>query len=511
MVPAAEGDGRQRLRAVLDVVSQPALLLDAQRRVLEANRAFQELFGLGPSETRGRPVYDLAKGAWKLPRLQVLLEEVLPHEDVVRDFTLEQDFAGIGWRRLVLNARRMDDTGAVLLTLRDDTARDVTREQAEQYWRHRSRLLGLIHEIAILANAARTVDEALRGVLQAVCAYHPWQVGHVYLRGESGSMVPSGLWHNDAETDIEPFILATMRTVFERGYGLVGKVVETGRPVWSADLAAESEWLRDASHEVGLRAAGLFPVVHEDRVAAVLEFFSRSRIPPDTEFMEAMRNVGIQLGHLMDRKQLERQVAELAAEERQRLGRELHDSLGQQIAGIGMMADSLNKALSGREAPEAARAGRLAESIADAKKQVSALARGLVPIEVGSTGLMRALDALAAGSEVMYDVPCEFRCEAPVHVEHTVGATHLYRIAQEAIHNAVEHGAPRRIVVGLRREAGEVVLEITDDGRGIPADRPSGNGMGLRIMRYRAGVIGAHLAIEPGPGGGTLVRCRLPV
>ena len=140
--------------------------------------------------------------------------------------------------------------------------------------------------------------------------------------------------------------------------------------------------------------------------------------------------------------------------------------------------------------------------------QARALARGLSPVELETNGLMAALQELAASTEKLFNIACIFHCAPPVLMADNVRATHLYRIAQEAIHNAIKHGRASRIVISLASTGRDMSLSITDNGSGFPANPESSKGMGLRSMRYRAGSIGGMLEIQPVEPQGTRVTCR---
>ena len=144
-----------------------------------------------------------------------------------------------------------------------------------------------------------------------------------------------------------------------------------------------------------------------------------------------------------------------------------------------------------------------------AMTQTRELARGLSPVRLEAEGLADALRELAAGTRKVFGCDCRFHCDPPVLVpDHTV-AIHLYRIAQEAVSNAIKHGQARRIEIRLSATGRSVTLAVHDNGVGIPRKAPRRKGMGLRIMRYRAEVIGGALVVEPQVGGGTVLVCTV--
>jgi PAS domain S-box-containing protein len=211
---------------------------------------------------------------------------------------------------------------------------------------------------------------------------------------------------------------------------------------------------------------------------------------------------------LTQRRQLERDAADMASREQQRIGRDLHDTVGQELTGLSLLAGELANAL--RTDP--ARVTRLLERIVEAlqrcQQQLRSVMRGLVPVAVESAGLMAALTDLADDAQQVGEATCVFDCPAPVAVTDHMIATHLYLIAREAVHNALKHGQPRNIRISLRSSHVRV-LKVQCDGIGMPARLEAKAGLGLRIMRNRAAIIGATLTIEPAAPTGTVVTCVL--
>jgi signal transduction histidine kinase len=120
------------------------------------------------------------------------------------------------------------------------------------------------------------------------------------------------------------------------------------------------------------------------------------------------------------------------------------------------------------------------------------------------------LQELTTNIENMFHVSCRLRCPAPVLITDNAAATHLFRIAQEAVSNAIKHGHARRVEIELTAGREDLQLSVSDDGGGLPSENQRSEGMGLRIMEYRAGMIGGTLSLRPNPGGGTIVTCSAP-
>jgi len=209
---------------------------------------------------------------------------------------------------------------------------------------------------------------------------------------------------------------------------------------------------------------------------------------------------------ITERKRLEREVLEISDREQRRIGQDLHDDLCQHLAGIGLMSEVLEQKLAGT--PEQPEAARIAERVWNAIEQTRRLARGLSPLEMGSSDVMVALAQLASNTTEIFHVHCRFQPGNPVKIEDAAVSMHLYRIAQEAINNAIRHGGANEIEISLEAQNGEAALSITDNGSGFSEPKPNGHGMGLRIMKYRAGMIGGGLEARPAEGGGVVVTCR---
>jgi PAS domain S-box-containing protein len=224
---------------------------------------------------------------------------------------------------------------------------------------------------------------------------------------------------------------------------------------------------------------------------------------------------------ISERKELQAEVLRIADQEQRRIGQELHDNVQQQLTGLGLiaqhlvenLANSTEKTTAGREDGGLVQPGhlavRLARGITEATGLIRSLACGLIPVEIDAHGLSAALEELASSTNELYAVTCRFECDQPVEVADNFVATHLYRIAQEAITNALRHSGADQIWITLRNLHGAPTLSIVDNGTGITETNELGQGLGLRIMAYRAGLIGAALQVGPASREGTLVRCSL--
>lgn len=209
-------------------------------------------------------------------------------------------------------------------------------------------------------------------------------------------------------------------------------------------------------------------------------------------------------------RRLESELLKMSERERRRIGRDLHDGLGQQLTGMELLCRTLADALVRTAAPEAATAKLLMTEIRSSLEQIRALARGLTPVIDTPNGLMLALQDLSEHVSRIFRVRCSFKCsEATIIAEHAT-AVHLYRIAQESVTNAIRHGRARQVRISLGPVKNGVRLTVRDDGRGFPRRARKTHGLGLHIMQYRATMLRGSLKIEQNEKRGAHVVCFVP-
>lgn len=205
--------------------------------------------------------------------------------------------------------------------------------------------------------------------------------------------------------------------------------------------------------------------------------------------------------------ELERQLLEISDAEQRRISHDLHDGLGAQLTGMSLIAKRLENRLAASGSEESGEAGKVLQLAKSALEWTHDLCRSLSPAVLEAQGLTEALRELCANAQSIFGVRCQLETEGEGLAVEVAPSVHLYRICQEAISNAVKHGRSRNIMVRLESIDRMIVLTVRDDGTGagIPEGQP--DGMGLRIMRYRARMIGASMEINRHPDGGTSVIC----
>jgi signal transduction histidine kinase len=395
-------------------------------------------------------------------------------------------------------------------TRKAEEALQALNETLERRVELRTRDLKMLHEAAVIANESRTLGEAIAETLALMCRQDDgWVLGHALLAGteEAATFVDSGVWWRAPSHRDRKFERALAKMQFQSGPDVVGRVIATGQAQWLADLSkAEGTPWAQAALAAGLTSAFIMPVSVRLRTVGLLELFADRPLEIEESLPDVMHQIGIQLGRAIERSRFEIRLTGFADEERRQIAQELHDGVGQRLVGLGLLAASLRQELAARGLPEATRVAELVQSLDESRNEVRALTRGLLPVQIDADGLMSALEDLAARYRVMANVECRFVCEQPVPMLDNTTATHLFRIAQEAVSNAIEHGRASRLTITLE-DGGRVVLTVRDNGVGM---KEGVDGDGLRIMGYRARRIGGTLRIASAEGEGTIVTCALP-
>lgn len=202
------------------------------------------------------------------------------------------------------------------------------------------------------------------------------------------------------------------------------------------------------------------------------------------------------------------ELVEVAARERQRIGQDLHDSIGQTLTGISLLSQSLSNTLMRDGYQGSGDASQISGLADEASNQIRQISRGLMPSEIVRHGLCASLRELARVTTTSCGIMCEVRLDEAIRFPDVAVEMHLYRIAQEAINNSVRHAAASQIDIVVSSENGMSQLEVVDNGRWV---EPEANviGIGLKTMEYRASAVGGQLHIGTSPQGGTRVTCRL--
>ena len=400
---------------------------------------------------------------------------------------------------------------------------DLNRTLEEQV-ADRTAVLEVLQDITRAANESQTVTEAMEAALRRIAQYNGWKIGHVWqavdgappVDGVAATMESSGVWHADNSFSDQQGVVERLKRLVEKkkihaGEGLIGKVIESGKTLWMEHAKDGDEQHFELEH-TSLQSVVAFPITIDGEVAAVMEFLSDKETGPSGDLLKVIPDIGIQLGHVIERKRLERIVSELAINEQQRIGRELHDSVAQQLTGGALIAQAHKGQLVREASPSVGTAQQLIEIIDQAHRDVRHLSSGLMLSTMSSDGLLLALQATASETRNRFGVACELRTQE--FDENLIGdnrvAIAMLQIAREAIHNAVKHAQAQTITIELHADD-EIIMVIRDDGIGFVDGVKSKGSNGLRIMRYRAESIGGRLVIKTQPGDVTTITFNFTI
>jgi two-component system CheB/CheR fusion protein len=474
----AINDARLCSEGIVETIRGPLVVLDGALRVQSCNPAFYETFQVGVRETVGHLLYELGNHEWDIPELRRLLEDILPHQAQVADYAVTHEFKDLGERTMLLNARMIPRQGGrenqILLAIEDITDRtraenELQRINAELDQRVANRTAALRDSEARLQAILGTVADAIitvdhRGIIQSVNAAAERMFGYA------------------AEEMIGQNVTMLMPSPYREAHdGYLARYLQTGEK----------------------RIIGIGREVEARRKDG--STFPMELAVSEIEHLELFTGV---LCDLTQRKRLERELVEVASQQQRRIGQDLHDSVAQELTALNLLAKDLAETLETDPAKAAPLVERMDRGLQRGQQELRAVLRGLLPVAVDGEGLMAALADLAGRTRQDGKVSCDFDCPEPVSLTDNLASTHLYLIAQEAVHNALKHGRPRSIRISLRSD-GILTLRVQCDGTGMPAELAAGSGLGLRIMRNRAAIIGATLTIGPAVPTGTVVTCVL--
>jgi PAS domain S-box-containing protein len=422
------------------------------------------------------------------------------------------------WFHMTVVPLQDDHGGAVVIhqkitdRKRAEMELNAAKEALEQRVAERTKSLQMLHDIASMANQSQNAEQAIQYCLQRTAMYNDWCFGHVLLPAadDPDVLLPGYAWYAEDPSRFRRFRQATLALRLQRGQGLPGRVFASGKLEWTTDPKQDLIERRAVlAEELGIGTAVALPVLLGEKVVAVLEFFSDQVIQPDGRTADALLGAGFQLGRVIERVEFEEHLLTIAEQIQRRFAQDLHDDLGQELTGLALRIETLADLLESSATAAGDLARTLTATVERIRRKTRALSHGLLPAELEEGRLAEALEKLVAATAGSARVRCTFTCAYPDIVLDSRIALHLYRIAQEALTNAVRHSGAGQIGVTLDEYDRGITLSIRDDGQGMPDAARHSGGMGLRTMRYRAGLIGARLEVGPGSNDGTQVVCQL--
>jgi PAS domain S-box-containing protein len=428
-------------------------LVDAERRVQFLNRCMRDL---PPDQVLGRPIDELAEPQDQEP-LRRAIQRVLDTGQPV-----DMELCGPAGEGRFFDARiRPVDTGKGITGAVINVTEITDRRAATQLRETQARMFELLHEGVVVID----VDNVIRMANPA----------------------------------------------FERMFGFVaGGAVDT--PI--DDLIVQVAGVRREKLDQQLlgnfsEAPKLIPVELKCRRADGTTF-EAACVATLTHLNGTTRRLAV-FTDVTERRQLEREILEIAGREQLRIGSDLHDGLGQDLTGVALMLRSVVAQLRKENSSARADVEDIISLVNGAIESTRAMARGLAPVGADRGGLIAGLQSMAVRGMERYGVRAHFNTSLKEPLTLDDGAaTHLYRIAQEAFTNAIRHGRVTQVTIELATAEGTLTLSVQDNGRGFDERNASNNGLGLKLMRYRAQMLGGDITIANNKGGGVVVRCTCP-
>ncbi|HKQ48857.1 MAG TPA: chemotaxis protein CheB [Phycisphaerae bacterium] len=454
----------------------PALFLDTEFRIRRFTPAMTRLVRLIPSDV-GRSVRDFSSilvSEELLGAAQNVLDRLTPHETEI-----END--GHWWVRRILPFRTESNRiEGVVITFLDFTRR---KKDEEKIWLLNRQLEERVNQ--------RTVElEAAHSRLESILAH-----------------VADGIITFTEDGAIESFNAAAEEIFGYEASGVVGKKIDQ-LLLWPRSAGFMTDLLARGQASVNRDISGR----RKDGTLVPLDLLvNEVRMGTQRLFIASVRDLTDRKRKEKEMQDLEKTLATLSSAERQRVGLELHDHIGQLLTGTAMLARSMEQRLQSISSVDAGNAAAMVDQLQDAHRRIRDLARGLAPITATHKGLPDAFAELARNTEAIHGIPCTYQGVEDVVIDWLEACDHLYRIAQEAVTNAVRHARPRHLWISFQRNGDGLTLSVEDDGEGLPLNVENSDGIGHRIMRYRAELIGGRLDIGPGRDGGTRVRCVFPL
>jgi two-component system CheB/CheR fusion protein len=460
----------QQFAAVFMDLNDAVCVHDFDGKISAWNRGAQQMFGYGETE------------ALQMNEVQMIPEELHPQMRAHWERLRQGERVDTWEAQRITKYGRILDVSVAATALKDAMGRPVAIAKTERdITEHKRAHARLEDEVQKRTAALRKSQEELAAVLHTAA---------------------DAIITIDATGSIQSVNQATERMFGYTTAELVGRNVKMLMP--SPYREEHDRYLES------YRKTGVKKIIGIGRETAAKRK-DGSVFPVDLSVSE-VDHLGLFTGILRDitrRKELEREVVEIASLEQRRIGQDLHDSVGQELTALNLLAGDLSDVLQTNPASASKLTERIVQGLQRSQRELRTVMQGLLPVPVDTEGLMSALSDLADHTMGDGKTNCTFQCPEVVAVADNLTATHLYLIAKEAVHNAVKHARPRNIYITL--ESNDLLkLSVLDDGIGMPIQpTESHGGLGLRIMRNRAAIIGATLTIQPVEPTGTLISCSL--
>lgn len=523
---------------LLNLTNDAVIVREPQDRIVYWNRGAEEMYGFSAEQALGKITHEL---------LQTRHPENL--EKIQKDLERHNQWSGElihsrkdGTKVVVISRWSLDrDAKGQPASILETNTEITDRKRADE------RTAVNLAVTRILSESPALTD-AVTKILETICGTLEWEVGAFWMPEPDGSVLRCLNVCESAVNKFPKFKTASVKLRLAPGIGLPGRVWKNLKTAWVADITKDHNFPRVAvAAKEGLHGSCAFPISFGKQFLGVMEFFGAEIRQPDEDLLKMFASLGSQIGQFVQRKQaeealrrskelletlverrtralrlanielkneiasrkgLEGEILKVTDREQQRLGRELHDGLCQQLTGIGFMAQTAALRLKKHRVVDTEELEKIAKLVSDSAMQARVIARDLHKEQVEAAGFEQALRTLT--ERQIWSTPCQLRLQTKIQIDSNKAASEIYRILREAIINANKHARATRIIVSAHRKKQGLAISVEDDGVGLNGKRSTGDGLGFHIMKYRARMIGARVKVESPRKGGTRVTIYLP-
>jgi signal transduction histidine kinase len=428
--------------------------------------------------------------------------------------------------------------------------RELREAEVRQHRRRTEETLKVEHAVTRVLAGAESLEDSVQQIVQLLLAGLDVDIGAFWVV-ERKQLLPFIVSSRSSSAALQPFLEESSRLSFAPGEALPGRVWQERRAAWlSGPGMTENGARQELAAKAGLVSAMAFPVQSAGHVLGIFEFFATRPMEEDPDLLGMMTAIGSEIGQFIrrrraeedlrrahdeletrvqqrteelktantslraaisERKRLEHELLEITEKERRRIGLDLHDDLGQKLSGIALMAKGLELKLAKLHVAAAQDASKIHAYIQQAMTHTTEVARHLSTLDLKDKTLTDALEGLADHARKTFEVSCRFKAKGHIPELDPGVIGQIYKIAQEAVTNAIKHGKAKKVGIDLSNGSDRVVLTIQNDGKPFPDLNSRTTGMGLRIMNYRASLINASLEIKGIGARGTRLVCSFPV
>ncbi len=366
-----------------------------------------------------------------------------------------------------------------------------------------------IQKIILKSDEDHSFFPMIHTAMEQVVLTGRWNLGHVYLPRQDETEKVSHFWFMPNNC-YEPFRSATENMCSGDPNSMLHKTILDEQPHWVTNVCHDPSFLRaDFARDAGLMTWSCFPISGKGSVLGAIEFFSDHEITREQDEYEMLKLIGMLLGHLIQRNYMERSLADDIWLQQQRVGREIHDGICQDLMAVSFMSKRLRSRLKQDDHKMMQAMDSIIQTAEAVLDKAKATAKGLCPVQINAHELVTAMEEMVHLNSRRFGITIRQKINIDTSFNNHRKAQQLYLIAHEAVVNAIKHGKADVIELMIHHNNHDIIMRIRDNGIGLQHTGNNSSGMGLNVIRHRAGSIGANLQINSRPGEGTEIICLL--